>query len=567
MALPANITVNDTLDAWRIALNSINAVVAQNETGLANEVSSRSANDLTMQAQIDLLVSPTAGSMNYFEDVVDPTTPLQKTLWRNTTTNKVWFYTGVAWNQFTSIEEMTALLALKANAVDVYTKVQSDNIVSSAVATETSRATAAETTLQTNIDAKAPLASPTFTGSPRSGTAPIGNNTTRIATTAFVTSAVASETTRATAAETTLQNNINAKENANANIQQHIAQTAANPHGTTATLVPNTPAGGITSNNVQGALNGLDSSKAPKASPTFTGNPIAPTQVTGNNTTRIATTAFVTSAVATEATRATAAETTLQTNINAATTPAAVLAAIKTVDGAGSGLDADTLDGANLSASALANTVVKRDGNGFIKAVYLHSSNGLENTAAQSYLYDTGDGYLRKKSIANVKAELGIGANLTLASSAEAVAGVENTKAMTALRVKESIDANGTPIISASSNRVSTTIGSITPVVALTVAASYLSQATGTARLHVTALASYLSTNRVMTIRVYVNGVWVNTITVPSGTPFGTLFSVDFTVSKLDLVQFYTNTTTSNLGNTLGSMYIGATPSVAFVQI
>jgi len=37
---------------------------------------------------------------------------------------------------------------------------------------------------------------------------------------------------------------------------------------------------------------------APKASPAFTGNPTAPTQAAGNNSTRLATTAFVQTAVA-----------------------------------------------------------------------------------------------------------------------------------------------------------------------------------------------------------------------------------------------------------------------------
>lgn len=36
-----------------------------------------------------------------------------------------------------------------------------------------------------------------------------------------------------------------------------------------------------------------DTSKAPLASPTFTGTPAAPTAATGTNTTQIATTAFV----------------------------------------------------------------------------------------------------------------------------------------------------------------------------------------------------------------------------------------------------------------------------------
>src|SRR5215217_268921 len=45
------------------------------------------------------------------------------------------------------------------------------------------------------------------------------------------------------------------------------------------------------------AQSALDA-KAPLASPDFTGNPTAPTQTAGNNTTRLATTAFVTAAVA-----------------------------------------------------------------------------------------------------------------------------------------------------------------------------------------------------------------------------------------------------------------------------
>jgi hypothetical protein len=46
--------------------------------------------------------------------------------------------------------------------------------------------------LQTALDAKAPLASPTLTGIPRAPTATSGTNTTQIATTAFVTSAISS---------------------------------------------------------------------------------------------------------------------------------------------------------------------------------------------------------------------------------------------------------------------------------------------------------------------------------------------------------------------------------------
>jgi hypothetical protein len=49
-------------------------------------------------------------------------------------------------------------------------------------------------------------------------------------------------------------------------------------------------------NYVDGVTSALQTqmdTKSPLASPTFTGNPIVPTQASGNNTTRIASTAFV----------------------------------------------------------------------------------------------------------------------------------------------------------------------------------------------------------------------------------------------------------------------------------
>lgn len=80
----------------------------------------------------------------------------------------------------------------------------------------------------------APLASPAFTGTPTAPTQAAGNNTTRLATTAFVQGELAS-------------------------------------YALLTDLAP----------------------LAPKASPAFTGTPTAPTQAAGNNSTRLATTAFV----------------------------------------------------------------------------------------------------------------------------------------------------------------------------------------------------------------------------------------------------------------------------------
>lgn len=48
------------------------------------------------------------------------------------------------------------------------------------------------TDLTTHLAAKAPLASPTLTGTPTAPTAAAGTNTTQIATTAFVAAAIAS---------------------------------------------------------------------------------------------------------------------------------------------------------------------------------------------------------------------------------------------------------------------------------------------------------------------------------------------------------------------------------------
>jgi hypothetical protein len=73
--------------------------------------------------------------------------------------------------------------------------------------------------------------------------------------------------------------------------------------GITAAGLANTPAGNIAATNVQAAINELDTEKAPLASPTFTGNPLAPTPAQFDNDTTIATTQFV-NAVGLKATHA-----------------------------------------------------------------------------------------------------------------------------------------------------------------------------------------------------------------------------------------------------------------------
>jgi len=124
------------------------------------------------------------------------------------------------------------------------------------------------------VTGAAPLASPAFTGIPTVPTAGLGNNTTQAASTAFVIAnagaagAVTSVFTRAGAV------------------------VAANGDYT-ASQITNAPAGGIAAITVQAAITELDTEKANLASPTFTGNPLAPTPAVDDNDTSIATTAYV----------------------------------------------------------------------------------------------------------------------------------------------------------------------------------------------------------------------------------------------------------------------------------
>lgn len=111
----------------------------------------------------------------------------------------------------------------------------------------------------------APKASPTFTGTPKAPTPAAGNNTTQVATTAFVQAALTALINGAPATLDTLK---------------EIAEA-----------INNDPKFSTTINNAL-AL------KAPLSSPALTGTPTAPTAAQSVNNTQIATTAFVKSAIA-----------------------------------------------------------------------------------------------------------------------------------------------------------------------------------------------------------------------------------------------------------------------------
>jgi hypothetical protein len=107
---------------------------------------------------------------------------------------------------------------------------------------------------------KANLTSPTFTGVPAAPTAAVDTNTTQLATTAMVLAQAASVAPLIDGAATVGTSTRFAR-------QDHIHPT--------------------------------DTSRAPLASPTFTGVPAAPTAAANNNSTQIATTAYVDAGMAT----------------------------------------------------------------------------------------------------------------------------------------------------------------------------------------------------------------------------------------------------------------------------
>jgi hypothetical protein len=150
--------------------------------------------------------------------------------------------------------------------------------------------TEARVSANATVASKAPTASPVFTGDPRAPTPTAGDADTSIATTAFVASAIS------TAGGTYQPLDADLTSLAGASATGAIYyRSAANTWG------PITVGGNLTfaGGTLNAAVGTSDlASYAPLASPTFTGDPKAPTPATADNDTSVATTAFVQSNLA-----------------------------------------------------------------------------------------------------------------------------------------------------------------------------------------------------------------------------------------------------------------------------
>jgi hypothetical protein len=146
------------------------------------------------------------------------------------------------------------------------------------------------TGLQTALNGKAPLASPALSGAPTAPTPAENDNSTKIATTAYVQTEIAGldagDMHKATY-DTDNDGKVDAAEAADS-----VPWTGVT--GKPSTFAPS--AHGHAISEVTGLQTALDA-KAPLASPALTGTPTAPTAASSTNTTQIASTAFVQAAI------------------------------------------------------------------------------------------------------------------------------------------------------------------------------------------------------------------------------------------------------------------------------
>ena len=103
-------------------------------------------------------------------------------------------------------------------------------------------------------------------------------------------------------------------------------------------------------------------------------------------------------------------------------TASEILTLIKTVDGNGSGLDADTLDGLQLSSTATANTVVQRNSSGYVFANFFNTTANDVSSGVTKVMVETGnDNYIRHGSAHAVRTFINVEDGATADQSASEI--------------------------------------------------------------------------------------------------------------------------------------------------
>ena len=192
-----------------------------------------------------------------------PTAPTAASGTNNTQIATTEFVQGEIYGLGSSLSGLNASIAAKPD-LEQSNDPQMDGTASVGTATTASRSDHVHPT----DTSRAPINSPAFTGSPTADTPLATDSSTRIATTAFVQGKVSD-----------LQSSIASKAD---------LESATNPAANGAAS-PGTATTASRSDHVHPT----DTTRAPLASPAFTGSPTATTPATTNSSTRIATTAYV----------------------------------------------------------------------------------------------------------------------------------------------------------------------------------------------------------------------------------------------------------------------------------
>lgn len=225
-----------------------------------------STEDFTTELKTKLEGIEAGGEVNVLEGIKVDGTDLTIDANKKITLNKMALKDEIAETDLASA--LATKINGKADASDTYTKTDVDGL----------------------LDDKADLASPALTGTPTAPTATAGTNTTQIATTAFV-KASCDAISASLAAALKFKGIV-------ANLTE--LEAIVNPANGDVYQVTNP---GIGKTNAEYAYDGTSwvelgtevdlSGYAPIASPAFTGTPTAPTPTSGDDSTKIATTAYV----------------------------------------------------------------------------------------------------------------------------------------------------------------------------------------------------------------------------------------------------------------------------------
>ena len=215
----------------------------------------------------------------------------------NTAACQQWIRRVRVWNRAVSATELQQVTSVKSQISNVAIEqapIGQITPAAGAFTNLTASGTVSGTGFTNLLAPYAPLASPAFTGTPTAPTVtPSTDNTTKIATTAFVQSAISA----VSSGVTTITAGTGLTGGGTGAVTLSVAT-----NGITNALAAQMPANTLKGNNTAGTANALDLTTAQVmtmlgaaslASPALTGTPTAPTAAVNTNSTQIATTAFV----------------------------------------------------------------------------------------------------------------------------------------------------------------------------------------------------------------------------------------------------------------------------------